>query len=441
MLKIGEFSKLAQVSPKALRLYDERGLLQPAWVDRWTGYRYYKADQLATMHRILALKDLGFSLDEIGDLLSGEMDPQALGRLMRARQKEISRHIAAEEARLKRVEARLRQIERLNPLPERDVVLKAVAPMTVAGMRRSLPLQEALPELLHDFRRELRRQNLPFPVAVIGIYYDQIFEERGLDVEVAAPLAGKPRRSPALTVHELPGEELMACAVHHGPYARLAETYEAVFTWLEGNGYQATGPNRDLFVAVPRPGETQDGAVTEVQIPVRPKPFLSAVAKLKDKKDMETKIVTKPAFTVVGLPYFGDNQTNEIPELWAQLNLRYGEIAHKMDLAYGLCEPVGPDGRFRYLAGFGVTTVEELPEGMEAWDVPAETYAVFPCELSTIHETYQYAFDTWLPQSGYQYVKGIDFELYSEEFDPSTGEGEMFIFIPVVEKGPGTSNL
>ncbi|MFN2296652.1 MAG: MerR family transcriptional regulator, partial [Candidatus Promineifilaceae bacterium] len=123
MLKIGEFSKLAQVSPKALRIYDERGLLRPAWIDRWTGYRYYTADQLATMHRILALKDLGFSLDQVGELLAGEMDADALGRMIRERQKEISRHIAAEEARLLRVEARLQQIERADPLPAHDVVL------------------------------------------------------------------------------------------------------------------------------------------------------------------------------------------------------------------------------------------------------------------------------------------------------------------------------
>ena len=434
MLKIGEFSKLGQVSPKALRLYDERGLLRPAWIDRFTGYRYYNADQLATLHSILALKDLGFSLDQIGELLAGETDPQALGQMMRERQRDLSRHIAAEEARLMRVQARLRQIERADPLPQHAVVLKPVRPLTVAGLRRSLTGQEALPGLLDSVRVELRRLGLPLPVPVIGIYYDEVFRESSLDVEVAAPLSGRVRVTSELSVHELPGEELMACTVHHGPYALLTQAYEAVFSWLDSSGYQLAGPNRDLFLQTPMPGEPQEQAVTEVQFPVRPKPYLSPVAKLKDKQEMETKIVTKPVFTVVGLPYFGKNENKEIPEVWETLLPRTGEIGHKSGTAYGLCTEAQADGRFGYLAGFGVSEVEELPEGMEEWSVPEETYAVFTCELSTIGETYKYAFETWLPQSEYRYKKGIDFELYTEEFDPSTGEESMFIYIPIEKK-------
>lgn len=61
MFKIGEFSKLSQVSVKALRYYDELGLLKPASVDRFTAYRYYSADQRPRLNRILALKDLGIA--------------------------------------------------------------------------------------------------------------------------------------------------------------------------------------------------------------------------------------------------------------------------------------------------------------------------------------------------------------------------------------------
>ena len=435
MLKIGEFSKLAQVSPKALRLYDERGLLRPAWIDRFTGYRYYKAEQLATLHSILALKDLGFSLDQIGELLAGDLGADELGRMMRERQRELSRHIAAEEARLLRVEARLRQIERTEPAPRSDVVLKPVRPLKVAGMRRTLPGQEALPDLLDDFRLELRRQGLPLPVPVMGIYYDRVYRESSLDVEVAAPLAGRLDEAREITVHELPGAELMACTLFRGPYAGLPQAYEAVIAWLDSGGYRVAGPNRDLFLQVPRPGEAQEDALTEVQFPVRPKPYLSTVAKIKDKYKMETRIVTKPSFTVVGLPYFGKNENKEIPGVWENLLPRTGEIPHMTGPAYGLCTEPQADGRFRYLAGFGVSKVKDLPEGMEEWTVPEQTYAVFPCELSTIHEAYQYAFDTWLPQSEYRHdKKGIDFELYTEEFDASTGEESMFIYVPVEAK-------
>ena len=150
---------------------------------------------------------------------------------------------------------------------------------------------------------------------------------------------------------------------------------------------------------------------------------------------MEVKIVTKPAFTAVGLPYYGKNETKkEIPAVWDNLMPRIKEIPNITGPSYGLCSAAEADGRFHYLAGFGVSEVGELPEGMKDWTVPEGTYAVFPCELSTIHEAYQYAFETWLPQSEYQYNKGIDFELYPGEFDAATGEESMFIYIPVEKK-------
>ena len=69
MLRIGEFSQLGQVSVRTLHHYDERGLLKPAEIDNWTGYRFYSVKQLPRLNRILALKDLGFSLDQISRLV------------------------------------------------------------------------------------------------------------------------------------------------------------------------------------------------------------------------------------------------------------------------------------------------------------------------------------------------------------------------------------
>ena len=429
MLKIGEFSKLGQVSPKTLRLYDERGLLRPAWTDRFTGYRYYATEQLARLHRILALKDLGFSLEQIGELLDGDLDAPDLERVMRARQRELATQIAAEQARLLRVEARLQQLGDTAGMPRYEVVIKHVRPFTVAGLRQRLPSAQALPQLIAAVQRILHPAPDP-SLSLLGIYYDEVFDERTLDVEVAAPVTAVPAGAPELVVHELPGAEIMACAVHHGPYTRLPQAYQAVLTWLDHNGYQAAGPNRDLFLRPP--GEDAGKAVTEVQFPARPKPYLLAVAKPEDKPTMKPEIVTKPAFTVVGVPYFGRNENHaEIPRVWDTFNQRMGEIAHAAGPAYGLCTDPEPDGRFRYLAGFSVSTVDAVPAGMEEWTVPEQTYAVFPCTLDNLHDTYQYAFGTWLPQSNYTYTHGIDFELYGEEFDPETGKGTLYLYVPV----------
>lgn len=139
MFKIGDFSKLSKVSVKALRYYDEIGLLKPAWVDPFTGYRYYSADQLPRLNRILALKDLGLSLEQIARLADDELPPAQIRGMLRLKQAEIQQQVEAEQARLARVEARLRQIEEEGTMPTYDVVLKKVEPQTVVAIRDIIP--------------------------------------------------------------------------------------------------------------------------------------------------------------------------------------------------------------------------------------------------------------------------------------------------------------
>ena len=101
MLKIGEFSQLAQVSVKALRHYDDLGLLKPDWIDRFTGYRYYTLQQLPRIHRILTLRELGFPLAQIERLLQTDLSPDELQRLMQMRQAELrERHVAIAKAQV-----------------------------------------------------------------------------------------------------------------------------------------------------------------------------------------------------------------------------------------------------------------------------------------------------------------------------------------------------
>ena len=111
MLKIGEFSRISHVSAKTLRYYDEIGLFRPAQVDRLTGYRYYSMGQLPRLKRILALKDLGLSLEQIAVLLGDELSPAEIRGMLRLKRAEIQHRLQEETARLALVEARLAQIE------------------------------------------------------------------------------------------------------------------------------------------------------------------------------------------------------------------------------------------------------------------------------------------------------------------------------------------
>jgi len=93
VFKIGDFSRLSLVSVKALRYYDELGLLKPARVDEFTGYRYYSASQLTRLNRILAMKDMGLSLEQIALLLDKELTPDQIRGMLRLKQVELRQQL------------------------------------------------------------------------------------------------------------------------------------------------------------------------------------------------------------------------------------------------------------------------------------------------------------------------------------------------------------
>ena len=124
MLNIGEFARLGHVSPRMLRHYDEMGLLRPKEVDPRTGYRSYEVAQLSRLHRLLALRDLGFTLEQTHLLLDDDPSIEQLEGMLQLRQAQIEREVAEEQARLSRVEAHLRALEGSIEMSSLDVAVR-----------------------------------------------------------------------------------------------------------------------------------------------------------------------------------------------------------------------------------------------------------------------------------------------------------------------------
>ena len=129
MLKIGEFSRLSQATVKTLHHYDEIGLLVPAHIDKFTKHRYYSVEQLPHIHRIMALKALGLSLEQIKLMLSERLDTQQVRGMLRLKQSEIQQRLSEEQAQLAQVEFRLRMIEMEENMPELEVIVKKIEPI------------------------------------------------------------------------------------------------------------------------------------------------------------------------------------------------------------------------------------------------------------------------------------------------------------------------
>jgi predicted transcriptional regulator YdeE len=443
MLKIGDFAKLARVSVKTLRHYGKLGLLKPAWVDRFTGYRYYALDQLPRLNRILALKDLGFSLEEVRRLLQEDVPAAEIRGMLRMKRAELERVVETERARLERVEARLRRIEQEGQMPDYEVVLKSVPPRRVVGIRGTIAGYHEVGRLFEKLEEYLQHHGLATDALAprIAVYYETQGDEQGIDAEVAVPIAAARAKLPAV-VHELPGVKAMACLVHQGGYESLGDAYSAAMAWIEGNSYRVAGPTREVYLHEPdvwtgaaQPCLWQDASrpIIDVQFPVERKPVSTYVSLRKEEGEMEPKIVHKAEFTAVGMEYQGKNENNEIAQMWQEFVPRIKEIKHANFTwgTYGICRDLPAGEGVNYLAGVEVDTIEDVPAGMAVWTVPEQTYAVFTCTLPTLHEAYRHAFETWLPQSEHQRGDGPDFELYTEEFDPEVKDSKMYIYVPI----------
>ncbi len=268
MFKIGDFSKMARVSVKTLRYYDEVGLIAPARVDEFTGYRYYSADQLPRLNRILALKDLGFSLEQIARLLDDGLPAVHIRELLALRQTEIREQIEADKLRLELVEMRLTQIEREGAMPVHDVTVRSIEPFTIASVRDVIPTYDYTGQLFGELMGYLMSHRVKFDGPPMGLCHDTEYKEEDVDMEVATPVDPTAVGSDRIKVYELPRIETAACLVHKGDYHLLPESYEALMNWIGANGYQIAGTDRQIYLRTFADVADPSDCLTEIQFPV-----------------------------------------------------------------------------------------------------------------------------------------------------------------------------
>ena len=273
MFRIGIFSKLSQVSVKTLRYYDGLDLLKPARVDKFSGYRYYSASQLARLNQILALKDMGLSLEQITTFLAQGLNPAQLQGMLRLKQAELHQELAEGQARLERVEAWLTQFEQEALMSDYAVIIKPVEALRVAEARAVASGWEQLSPTLNRLFDQTCGQIMEQGGKLIGpgiaVYYDQGSPATDTDLDVGACMAfsGTVRDGDGVKLIELPAFDTMASVVHHGSFATMNRAYEAILKWIEANDYRVCGPNRELNLEYERDGD-QSRYVTEIQFPV-----------------------------------------------------------------------------------------------------------------------------------------------------------------------------
>jgi DNA-binding transcriptional MerR regulator len=273
MLGIGDFARHGRVSVRMLRHYDAIGLLRPAHVDRLTGYRSYDAGQLSRLNRIVALKGLGFTLQQVRSILDDEVGVEELRGMLRLRRAELQSQIAADTARLAHVEARLRTIEKEGAVPSDDVQIKRVAGVRVAELAAVAASFEPgsigpiIGPLYGQLRDRLDAAGLS-PTGPDIAYYEDAPSGDGVLVHAAIPVDAGPGEGRDFAIVDLREIEQAATILHRGAMDDVMPTIQALARWIDANGYRPLGYNRELYIEI---GENRDLWVTELQEPVVPR--------------------------------------------------------------------------------------------------------------------------------------------------------------------------
>lgn len=280
MFKIGEFSRLSRVSVRMLRHYDQLGLLRPSETDPFTGYRYYSAEQLPRLNRIIALRDLGFSLDQISGMLHEDLSTEQLLGMLKLKRAEVEEHMQLEQQKLARLEGRIRQMSVAPRQGAYDVIVRDIEPELAATYREVAADDDHIQQMFDMLEiyvaqfEGARADKPPFT-----IYYDDDYRDKDVDAEVAVPLNYAIPENELIRVRQLPRLSNVACIVHVGEYVDIYQAYNSLLAWIEANDYRMTGPIREVYLRYGADGldfelpatylgEDENEYVTELQLSV-----------------------------------------------------------------------------------------------------------------------------------------------------------------------------
>jgi DNA-binding transcriptional MerR regulator len=274
VFRIGEFAQIAQVSGRQLRFYDQLGLLRPAHIDAQTGYRYYTVRQLPRLNSILALKELGLSLEQIGPLLDKEISPTELRGMLTMKRAQVERSLREEETRLRHIESRIAQIDKHGKIDDFDVVVKSVPSTPFLSVNCACENMDEAMRMIRTVAEDAGCQIRPALRDKLMVVAHNDRDDEKLDLDIGYSLTRASNASVriagdlVLRASELPATDTMATIVRPGTNSESHSSFGALGAWIEANTYEIAGPCREVFLEPITGPPGLDGALVEIQFPI-----------------------------------------------------------------------------------------------------------------------------------------------------------------------------
>lgn len=265
MLKIGDFSKLSRISIRMLRHYDELGLLVPKTTDSFTSYRYYAEDQLTIAGRIATLREMGFGLSAVSEILKSYGDAKALTEFLSVKRAEVQAQAEETSQRLLLLDTAIKRLGKDETAMNYSVSVKTMPERYVASVRKIIPAYDQegmLWGILMQETAALKMQHAD-PCNTLALFHDDGFKERDVDVEVQMTVKGSYKNTENVVFKTEPAVEY-ASATYKGSYEQTTAVNQAVAAWVQDNGYEFGGMMFCIYHVSPHETQNPEEYVTEV---------------------------------------------------------------------------------------------------------------------------------------------------------------------------------
>lgn len=267
MFRIGEFSKLTQVSIRMLRYYDEAGLLKPAEVDKWTGHRLYSAEQIPRLNKIIYLRDSGFNVSQIA--LALEMDSQSILAELDKKRDEIKSIIIAEQEKIRKIEVAENEIQNGKGEMHYNISIKSIPSYQVLSLRKIVPTYYSEGDLWNEIVSFAKSHKIEIANNSFSIYHDEDFKEQNVDIELCVPVKKLRKDSTPFCFRMTEQVQTMACTMVYGDFSNIKGAYLAFAKWLQENGnYRMMTPTRQIVHRGPWNENDSSKYLIELQIPL-----------------------------------------------------------------------------------------------------------------------------------------------------------------------------
>ena len=265
-LKIGEFSKMMQVTVKTLRHYEQKGLLVPDEVDKWTGYRYYSIVQMQQLNTIRGLQRQGFTLEEIKELIEDGIQMPSIDQLTQKIEETERKLLMERRSQLLKWIDYQKQIKKMEKFS-----IQVLPEIIVASHREVISDYAALGQLcVNKIGPEMQRLGCkcPAPGYCFTIEHNKEYRPTDIDIEYCEQVEEMGTDNDIIQFKRFAAVPKALCMKHVGPYERFHESFTEAFAYMEEQGYKLAGPLRTSYIDGVWNQEDPELWLSVIQIPI-----------------------------------------------------------------------------------------------------------------------------------------------------------------------------